>query len=58
MAKNKTDLKIIEERVKREANLQEINIAIDKRQQEISALVEMKFKTMGALEQLDELEKK
>ena len=57
MAKNKTQIKIIEERKKNEGNLREIVIAIDKRQQEITALIEMKLRTIGAIEQLDELEK-
>ena len=57
MSKNKTQVKMIEERKRNEANLREIGTAIDKRQQEIAALIEMKLRTMGAIEQLNELEK-
>ena len=57
MAKNKTQVKIIEERKKRQAQLMQIEQGIQKRQQEIAALVEMRFKAIGAMEQLDELEK-
>ena len=57
MSKNKTQVKMIEERKRNEANLREIGTAIDKRQQEIANLIEMKLRTMGAIEQLNELEK-
>ncbi len=57
MAKNKTQVKMIEERKKNEGNLREIVTAIDKRQQEIVVLLEFKLKTIGAIEQLNELEK-
>lgn len=57
MSKNKTQVRIIEEREKCLAQLKGIEAAMAKRERELSQLAEARLKTIGALEQLDELEK-
>ena len=57
MSKNKTQVLIQQEREKRLGELKSIEAAMAQRQQQLSQLAEARLKTIGCLEQLDELEK-
>ncbi|KKM70518.1 hypothetical protein LCGC14_1439930 [marine sediment metagenome] len=56
MAKKKTQVKMIEERKKRRAQLIEARQRKIKLQEEMEKLVALEFRIIGAIEQLDELE--
>ena len=54
---NKTQVLIKQEREKRQAELAQIDAAINQRQNELQQLMQTKLKTIGCIEQLNELEK-
>ena len=54
---NKIQVLIKQEREKRQAELAQIDAAINQRQNELQQLMQTKLKTIGCIEQLNELEK-
>ncbi len=53
---NKTQVLIKQEREKRQAELAQIDAAINQRQNELQQLMQARLKNIGSIEQLEELE--